>query len=503
MKTKLLLITSVLFLLQANIYAKFVEISDARTVAKNCYYEKINQYQDGINYEDLSILYEYTKNQNGETMYYAFDFENGFVIVSAEDAFIPVIGYSFDGIYPTENVEYNYNSYMQSFIDQIQYIRENSIIAGPEVENQWNHLLTNDISTLNTNANKDVLIPLTSGMWNQDNPYNFLCPEDPDGPGGHVYAGCVATCMSMIMYYWRYPINGTGEHSYYPSPEYGLQYVNFGETYYAWDGMKDNIDNYNPIPIAELQYHCGVAVNMNYSPDGSGAYSSSVPGRLNAFFRYNSAVYLEKANYSQTNWINILKGDLDNGWPMYYSGRDNSGGHAFVCDAYQGNNFHFNFGWSGSGNGFYTLYSVGGFNIDQAIVRHFVPSDSDYPYYASGLDTITQRSGSFTDGSGPVDDYLNDSDASWLIDPQTPQDSIKKIVLGFTHFDIEESDFVRIYDGETIEAEMIGEYTGTDLPVNIQSTGNKMLITFESNGSGTAPGFKAEFLTIKPTQANL
>ena len=499
MKTKLLLISAVLFLLQINIYAKFVEIDDARKVAKNCYYEKMNQYHEGINYEDVLILYEYTKMHNNEIMYYAFDFDKGFVIVSAEDALVPVIGYSYEGIYPTENVEYNYESYMQSFIDQIQYIIENSISATNEVKNQWDHLLTDDINTLNTNTFKDVLIPLTSGMWNQDSPYNFLCPEDPDGPGGRVYAGCVATCMSMIMYYWRYPINGTGQHSYYPSPEYGQLTVNFGETYYAWDGMKDNIDNLNPVPIAEIMYHCGVAVNMNYSPNGSGAYSGTVPSRINAFFRYNSAQYLEKNNYSQANWITILKGDLDKGWPMYYSGQSNDGGHAFVCDGYEGDNFHFNFGWSGSGNGFYTLYNVGGFNVNQAIVRNFVPSDPDYPYYASGLTTITQTSGSFTDGSGPVEDYLDDANASWLIDPQTAQDSIKWVTLGFTHFDLEESDFVRVYDGETTEADMIGEFTGNNIPANLSSTGNKMLITFESIGSGTAPGFKAEFSTSRPT----
>ena len=499
MKTKFLLISAVLFLLQVNIYAKFVEIDDARKVAKNCYYEKINQYHNGINYEDLSILYEYTEMQNNEEMYYAFDFDEGFVIVSAEDAYVPIIGYSYQGIYPTENLSYNFDSYMQSFIGQIQYIRDNSISATDEIKDQWEHLLTDDITTLITSPNRDVTTPLTSGMWNQDNPYNFLCPADPAGPGGHVYAGCVATAMSMIMYYWRYPLNGEGQHTSYGSPEYGPLTVNFGNTYYQWDGMKDVIDNNNPVPIAEIMYHCGVAVDMMYSPDGSGAYSYQVPSRLNAYFRYHSSVHIQKSGYSQTAWINLLKSELDNGFPMYYSGQSTSGGHAFVCDGYQGDNFHFNFGWSGSGNGFFSVNSVGGFNSFQAIVRNFVPSDTDYPYHASGLTTITKPSGSFTDGSGPVEDYLDDANASWLIDPQNAQDSIKWITLSFTHFDIEENDFVKIYDGETIEADLLGEFTGDNVPASIYSTGNKMLITLESDGSGTAPGFKAEFTTAKPT----
>ena len=499
MKTKLLLLFSILLLLHANIYAKFVGINDARKVAKNCYYEKVNQFHNGIDYQDVSILYEYTKIHNNETMYYAFDFDKGFVIVSAEDAFIPVIGYSYEGIYPTENVSYNYGSFMQSFIEQIQYVRENSISATIEIINSWKHLLTDDITKLNTSTDRDAITPLTSGMWNQDSPYNFLCPYDPDGPGDRVYAGCVATAMSMIMYYWRYPINGTGQHSYYPSPEYGQLTVNFGETYYAWDGMKDNIDNLNPVPIAEIMYHCGVAVDMGYGPNGSGASSATVPSKINAYFRYNTAIYLQKVNYSQSSWISLLKDEINIGKPLYYRGSSNDGGHAFVCDGYEDDDFHFNFGWSGSANGYYSLYSVNGYNQFQACIRNFYPSDPDYPYYASGLFTITQSSGSFTDGSGPIEDYLVNADASWLIDPQTAQDSITSITLSFTHFDLEENDFVRVYDGETIEADMIGEFTGNTIPANIYSTGNKMLITFESNGSGTAPGFKAEFSTTRPT----
>ena len=499
MKTKFLLFLSILFLLHANIYASFVGIDDARKVAKNYYYEKVNQFHDGIEYENVSILYEYTKSINNEILYYAFDFGQGFVIVSAEDAFIPVLGYSYDGIYPTEDISYNYESFMQSFIEQIQYVRENSISADNEIINSWKHLLTDDFTKLNISTDRDLIEPLTAGMWNQDSPYNFLCPEDPDGPSGRVYAGCVATAMSMIMYYWRYPINGTGQHSYYPSPEYGHLSVNFGETYYQWNGMKDNIDNLNPVPIAEIMYHCGVAVDMGYGPNGSGASSASVPGRINAYFRYNSAQYLEKNNYQQSAWITILKNEINMGRPLYYRGSSNDGGHAFVCDGYEDDNFHFNFGWSSSGNGYYTLYSVNGYNQYQGCVRFFYPTDPDYPYYASGLTNITQVSGSFTDGSGPIEDYLNNANASWLIDPQTAQDSIKWITLGFTHFDLEENDFVRVYDGETIEAEMIGEFTGNNLPANISSTGNKMFITFESNGSGTAPGFKAEFSTSRPT----
>jgi hypothetical protein len=333
-----------------------------------------------------------------------------------------------------------------------------------------------------------------SSIWNQDSPYNLLCPEDDAGPGGHVYVGCVATAMSMVMHYYRYPINGTGTHSYTPGdPSYGVQTVDFGNTYYQWNGMMDDIDSHNPIPIAELGYQCAVAVNMNFAPDGSGAYSFIVPNRLNAFLRYNDAVYHEKLNYSQTNWIALLKADLDEYKPLYYSGSSTAGGHAFGCDGYQGDNFHFNFGWSGYGNGYYALNDVGGYYIGQGCINGFYPSDPAYPYFASGLETITQISGQFTDGSGPIEDYEPNTDASWLLSPQTATDSITDVTLYFIDFELGAGDYLRIYDGATTSAPMLGEYTGSTLPPQFTSTGNQLLVTLNTDGSGNGQGFKAEF----------
>ncbi|HSG68323.1 MAG TPA: C10 family peptidase, partial [Bacteroidales bacterium] len=273
-------------------------------------------------------------------------------------------------------------------------------------------------------------------------------------------------------------------------------------TYYRWNGMKDNISSTNPWPIAELGYHCAVSVNMDFSPYGSGSYSYIVPNRLNAFWRYNSAQYLEKINYNLTTWIALLKAEIDIKRPLYYSGQSSEGGHAFVCDGYQGDDFHFNFGWSGYGNGYFSLSNVGGYNIGQGCVRYFYPSDPNYPYYNTGQEVITEFSGQFTDGSGPIEDYLPNTEASWLIDPQTAEDSITDITLYFIEFDLGAGDFLRIYDGETTAAPLLGEYTGNTLPTQHSSTGNKMLITLSSDGSGNGPGFKAEFNCDFPNYCN-
>jgi hypothetical protein len=295
------------------------------------------------------------------------------------------------------------------------------------------------------------------------------------------------------MYYWRYPETGTGSHCYNASG-YGQQCADFSETHYNWEGMKNGMDIENPFPNAELQYHCGVAVDMMYSPDGSGAYSFMVPERLMQYMGYENAQYLEKDSYSQAEWTAILQDELDLGHPMYYSGfNDSWSGHAFVCDGYQGDNFHFNFGWSGSSNGYYSLYSVGGFHIGQAIVKNFVPSDPAYPYPVSGNIVIDQKSGSITDGSGPVNNYINNQNATWLIDAGALGDSITGITLKFYQFDLLAGDSLKVYDGENTDGPLLGSFSGDIIPSSITTTGSKMLVSFSTDGSGTSKGWYAEY----------
>ncbi len=498
MKTKLCLLFSAFAILISGVYAGEVQLKDAGQVAKNSYYERMHQFEEGIAYNDIKIINSFVRSEDSKAIYYAFDFANGgYVIISGDDVYTPVIGYSYKGEFSRTNVPDVYASFMQSYADMINYIRANQLEADQATIDEWARLLTANASSLNTRKDNRDVEPLTSALWGQGNPYNLLCPEKN---GQRCMTGCVATAMSMIMYYYRYPITGTGSFSYIPSPSIGTLSANFGDTYYAWDGMQDVVENGYPLPIAELNYHCGISMSMNYCLYGtaSGAFSYMVPNRLLNFWRYNDAQYHEKQNYTTSSWIIMLKGQIDNGKPLYYDGTSTSGGHAFVCDGYQGDDFHFNFGWGGYQNGYYSLSNVNGFYMDQGCVSEFYPSDPNYPYHAEGDSVITHKSGSFTDGSGPIEDYINNQTATWLIDPQTEQDSISEIELDFTHFDLDAGDYVRVYDGATTGDPMLGEFTGSSLPSQLTSSGNKLLITLETNAGGTAAGFKAEFESSSP-----
>ncbi len=492
------LVLFALFIFATGLLAKEVNKATAEKAAVNFFYQKSNQYAEKVNYFDLNIIDSYVV----DNAYYVINFEKGWVLISAEDALPPVLGYNFSGNFPApQNLDKNTKSWIAHYVDEVKFVKENNLTADNNILNQWNNYLNTAPENMNLRGDRDVDPLIDPIAWNQDNPWNMDCPEDAAGPGGHVYVGCVATAMSQIMYYWRYPLIGHGQKQYYQAP-YGVIKAVFDTTHYNWDGMMCSIDNRNIWDCALIGFHAGVSVQMDYGPDGSGAQSTSVPNALKSYFRYStSAQYLSKSNYSQSQWENMMQANLDDGKPLYYSGYSSDGGHAFVCDGYQGSNYyHFNFGWSGSSNGYYTLQDVGGFSSGQGMVRNIYPGDAGYPYVANGADTLRFNAGSFTDGSGPVDDYPSGMNASWLISPQTSTDSVSTISLHFVKFNTASSDHLMIYDGNSAGDSLIGDYSGSNIPDDITVDNKEVFIAFTS--TGTAPGFNIEYTTTAPTWCN-
>ena len=481
--------------------AKVVDLNSGQKVAINHFYEKYNQNLEPLDHGNIEVVNVYTHSVSDIPVYYAFDIKDGgFVIISAEDALPPVIGYAFNGKFPVNpDPTTNFGSLMKRYSDEVEFVRNSNMLANADLKAAWSHLLLSTPEQLNIARDERSVSPMLSSLWAQGTPYSLLCPEDPSGTGGHVVTGCGATSMSQIMHYWRYPKTGTGSHSYYASG-YGTQSANFGETIYNWTGMQNTCDHENPYPTAVLNWHAGISIDMNYGPSGSGAQPGDVDDAFRNYFRYNDAQYFSRYNYSQATWTEMIKEQLDISHPVLYIGYNESGGgHAFVCDGYQDDDFfHFNFGWGGSSNGYYTLQDIYGFHVDQNCVMNLYPTDNDYPYLQAESETITEFSGSITDGSGPAEDYPNNYSTSWLLDPQTDQDSVSSISINFSQFVTDDDDQLIIYDGASASDAILGSYSGNNVPPAISSTGNKVLITFTSNESGTAPGWYLEFKANKP-----
>ena len=475
--------------------AKIVTKDQARIVAKNFFAERIISHQSSWDVDNLKISDVTTYETEGQPAIYVFTNNGqGFILISADDALTPVIGYSYSGSFSAPGSNPNFEGFLYEYIDQVKFVRANSMQATSEILNSWN-TYSNTKSSFSILSDTNTLGPLITTMWNQDNPYNEFCPEDPAGPGGHVYAGCVATAMSMIMNYYKYPLSGSGQHSYYASG-YVTQTANFGATAYDWDAMQNTVNSGSGegIPAnALLQYHAGVSVNMMYAPDGSGAYSTDVPYAMKTYFKYSTTIqYTSRGGYTVTNWENMLLEQLNANKPIYYSGQSPDGGHAWVCDGYQkigtSTMFHFNFGWSGSNNGYYTSSNPNGFTTSQAVVRNFIPGAS-YPYGCSEK-TLELSKGSFEDGSGPLALYNNNLACTWLI---APLDTVNSITASFVRFDISGSDTLYFYDGEDENAPLLAAYSGNTLPANVVSTSNKMFIRFVTDATVQDSGWLIEY----------
>ena len=315
-----------------------------------------------------------------EDQYYVFNVGNeGFVIVSSDDRFRPIIGYSDEGAFPMEDPSPEMMYYLGSIARNRQAALRANMQPDPLASEEWTALLQNE-NLPSRNGNKGSFY-LVQTRWNQSDPYNKFCPTDD---GGRAYAGCVATAMSQVMNYWRHPTHGQGQHSYSLWGS-GTLSVDFSAAEYHFELMPNSIYSGSPVEnidaIAEFMYHCGVAVDMSYSSDGSGAFSEDVPDAALKYFGYtNRCRYTDRDNYSLEEFQRLLKDQFDMGWPCYYSGQDTGGqgGHAFVCDGYDDFDlFHFNWGWGGSGDGFFAIDELNvssyAFNDYQGVIYNFVP----------------------------------------------------------------------------------------------------------------------------------
>lgn len=503
-----------LLMLSTYLYSGEVEVRPAGDVAKNFYYEQVAQAR-GIAYNNLLILDYYTAETNGVSDYHVFNFDNGgWVIVAGDDLVKPILAYGTEGYYDPSNGSPSHLAWMEQYKAAIEHYRQQAL-EDAAIDALWSHYSTHDISSLQRPGDRGDVEPFMRSQWGQGKYYNAMCPDDPAGDDGHALVGCVATSMSQVMYYFRHPEVGQGSHGYYANNggsgygDYGWLSVNFGATTYDYEGMNDNIGGSNAtLAAAELCYHAGVGVDMAYGPNASGSQTEYAAAALKAYFRYSGAVsHMERYQYSNTAWHNLLKSNLSGQKPVIYAGTQPQGsGHAWVFDGYdttnQGTFYHCNWGWNGMSDGYFTISNLApgsepAFSAYQSAIINIYPAGA-YPPNCNSTRTVTSRHGSITDGSGPSSDYADNSDCMWLIDPA---DSIDNIYLNVEYLDVaDDNDVLTIYDGATTSDPILGTFNLTNQPSGqIGTTGGKALVRFTSDGSGRAQGFQ---LTYKSTNPN-
>ena len=326
--------------------------------------------------------------------YYVFNIghNEGYVIAAGDDCAPAILGYADAGYIDVDSMPVNLQSWLEEYAQQIQFMQENGFASSNAPQ------LTSSYA---------VIPPLMTTTWDQQDPYNQNCPDFFSY--GKCVTGCVATAMAQVMYYHR--ANSVAQTTaQIPAYDCRTLWLNGTDTLghihvdaipagspIDWSNMLDSYSGSATTTqkqaVANLMKYCGAAVQMNYAnawSGGSGAYSSDVPIALKSYFNYSDQTTLEyRSDYpSDDAWESLVYNELSSSRPVYYSGRNNSAGHAFVCDGYDGSGYyHINWGWSGTSDGYFLLTALdpdqqgtggssSGYNQNQAALINAQPKSS-------------------------------------------------------------------------------------------------------------------------------
>lgn len=330
-----------------------------------------------------------------EANYFVFNVgdDQGFVIAAGDDCVPAILGYADRGTFVGDSLPANVKWWLDGYSDAIGRLQA----SGQQAPRR---------------APTHAAIPvLLTCQWDQDYPYNMYCPQFFD-TGETCVTGCVATAMAQIMYYHRVR-SVRSVQADIPGYTCATDWENYGKMTVQgipknspidWNDMTDTYDNASTDAakraVANLMKYCGVSVEMNYSPSASGAVSQDVATALKNYFGYDAGTHYEwRSSYSDDAWDELIYNELANGRPVLYNGQGSEGGHAFVCDGYDGDGYyHFNWGWGGYCDGNFLLSDLtppgfgigsngGGFNDKQGAIIGAKPdgnlSPDDSPMYFS------------------------------------------------------------------------------------------------------------------------
>ncbi len=357
-----------LMIICTSVIAKPVDVATARRVA--------DTYMAAMGMKDTAALVDVTA-QTPFTEFYIFAAEEGgFVLVSADDCVVPVLGYSTTARFETKEMPDNIVGWLQDYEKEIRYHKSlgEAAAAMGLAAGQWAMLLE---GTMPPAPLPTAVSPLLTTTWNQSPYYNNLCPQATSGDRS--VTGCVATATAQVMKYYNHPATGYGSHTYTSDRTInGVNYnfpnltADFGATTYQWSNMPNALTGTSSSTqvnaVATLMYHVGVAAEMSYSPSASGAHNYNTNGTISRssetafmkFFKYRpDMAAIAREDYSDADFSALLRAELDQQRPVLYSGSNVSAGHSFVFDGYNNSGqFHVNWGWGGSNNGHFTVGSL-------------------------------------------------------------------------------------------------------------------------------------------------
>lgn len=341
----------------------------------------------------------------------------GFAVIANDDALPEILGVSDAPFSGSANPGFNW------WLTAINEVCQSASANGAPA-------YANNVPTPEELGFEPNVDPIVSAEWDQEAPYSDMCPKTRNGK--RCLTGCVATAIAQVLYTHKTPIVGCGSRTNNKAYSSANPNGSYEDITFEYDGFAPDYDNmidcYTSGPnanqyteaqanaVAELMLACGVAVNMDYGYDGSGAYTDQATEGLIQYMGISTADFKERDYYSDIEWMTMVYEELAGGHAMYYSAVDTNpwtgGGHAFVCDGYDENGkVHINWGWSGSDNGFYNINLLNPTSYQFSEYQDFIrglwdpnqPSDDSIKYITLRLQDVAP--GALADSIG-VENFL-------------------------------------------------------------------------------------------------
>jgi len=332
------------------IFSAPVTENTAKRVAENIIVERFMSTVHG----GYTIVSSEMIKDNDQNLIYIFHLNPmGFVLISADDRVSPILAYSYESNFITENMPQNVSYFINTHKYEILDAIENNRIAEQKVIDEW--VKYENGGNLNRRSNN--VDPLLTAEFGRGEGWNAYCPEDAEGPGGHALVGGFAVALAQIMHYWSWPTQGEG-YTGYTSP-YGFLEQDFSSASYDYDAMENTIPT---DATAQLLSDLGIALETiygaeesNYNFDDNFLLLSILPRH---FFYQDKIEDVRSWDYDWSEYFEILKNELDNSRPFiyaYFSGWSYTPSMVFIVDGYNEDKFHINWGQGGEGNGYFTL----------------------------------------------------------------------------------------------------------------------------------------------------
>lgn len=289
-----------------------------------------------------------------ESDYYVFNIgsNGGFVVVSGDDRTKAILGYADRGAIDEGDMPDALRYLLDGYAQQMAWLDEHPDVAAAAA------------GPSKVAATRHAIAPLTKTLWDQGAPYNNYAPTISTGK---TVTGCVATAMAQVMYYHRWPMGETVAVPGYTMSTESMALDSLAPTTFDWDAMATyyapTATGTSADAVAKLLQYCGWSLHMNYNVNqagGSSSYNFTVAEALKAYFGYASTVsYAQREHYSYREWIELIYNELANSRPVVLGGQSTGGGHSFVCDGYDTDDyFYINWGWGGTSNGYFRLSAL-------------------------------------------------------------------------------------------------------------------------------------------------